>query len=235
MNVSLDEIKYAALKLHEIRFARRGKIFLKPKKKRIDPESMFSVISFYEYRHTQAACVQLNDLTIIITLGSNQIMDWFYNLFFIKGKLPYNTKNKKIKVHRGFLATYMNMRGWMINQTKDCERVLFLGHSLGGTLATLGSLDYAHNNPDKLVTCVTTGSPKLGNQEFVDSFDRKVEDSIRFVYKNDIVPSVPLDISGFRHVKGKHQFGKRSKWLRKASNHLLQNGYLESIVNLKGE
>lgn len=68
----------------------------------------------------------------------------------------------------------------------------------------------------KQVTCITTGSPRVGDTTFADEYfklmkDPKVFTSHRVVHNCDVVPSVPLQNWGFRHVG-------EPLWLRKTCN-----------------
>jgi lipase (class 3) len=82
--------------------------------------------------------------------------------------------------------------------------VVVTGHSLG---AALGTLYVAQNIHAKLLTnplhC-TFGSPQVGDSKFVRNFNRLRMRSWRIVNEYDIIPMLPPEILGFRHVKGLH-------------------------------
>lgn len=68
----------------------------------------------------------------------------------------------------------------------------------------------------KQVTCITAGSPRVGDYSFADEYFKLMRDPhvltcYRVVHNCDVVPSVPLQIWGYRHV------GKPI-WLRKMHN-----------------
>lgn len=48
------------------------------------------------------------------------------------------------------------------------RRVVFVGHSLGGALATLAFVDFCERQPTHEVELVTFGAPQVGNDEFID-------------------------------------------------------------------
>ena len=46
---------------------------------------------------------------------------------------------------------------------------------------------------------MTFGSPKVGNENFVDEYNKYVKDSYRIVNKNDIIEHLPLPII-YKHI-----------------------------------
>jgi hypothetical protein len=47
---------------------------------------------------------------------------------------------------------------------------------------------------------VSFGSPRVGNSYFVESYNKRVPNTLRFVNKNDMVCKVPPFWLSFRHV-----------------------------------
>ncbi|KAI5065351.1 hypothetical protein GOP47_0020046 [Adiantum capillus-veneris] len=78
---------------------------------------------------------------------------------------------------------------------KNVRRVICMGHSLGGALATLCAQWCQYVAYKKAqIWCVTVGSPRVGNTEFAQDFDMNVVKdgrSYRVVNKGDIVPYIP--------------------------------------------
>jgi triacylglycerol lipase len=104
----------------------------------------------------------------------------------------------KPAVHRGFQVA--------LNQVwKDIERkladyraqstneIFFTGHSLGAALATLAVSRFAGGN----ASLYTFGSPRVGNQGFVDGLSRFPQ--FRFVDLNDLVTRVPPALFSYGH------------------------------------
>ena len=104
------------------------------------------------------------------------------------------------RAHAGFAAMYAQVREavWKAVQTSD--KVTFVGHSLGGALATLAALDVTSRAPDKVVNVVTFGAPQVGDDNFVKLFDGRVNLGVRVVNPFDPVPK--LLASQFAHTKG---------------------------------
>eukprot|EP00884_Botryococcus_braunii_P005097 jgi/Botrbrau1/14589/Bobra.0312s0012.1 len=97
-------------------------------------------------------------------------------------------------------------------ELEDITRVVVVGHSLGGAMATLGSVWARYRLPKYIpelkntpVTCITTGCPRTGDYAFSKAYNRAMEEdplftSYRVVNNCDVVPSVPFYNWGFAHV-----------------------------------
>ncbi|AUF82676.1 class 3 lipase [Tetraselmis virus 1] len=105
-------------------------------------------------------------------------------------------------VHKGFNELYNQVHPSVVSILEEYKptRVVFCGHSLGGALATLAAAITAVENPDTVVDCYTFGSPQVGDQLFVNTFNENVATSVRVVNPYDLVP-YSLS-SQFGHVKG---------------------------------
>lgn len=106
---------------------------------------------------------------------------------------------KRPRVHRGFHDAYESLRNEVLEDIQSCladgrpRRVFCTGHSLGGALATLCAFDCRVDLgiPDERVSCITFGSPKVGNRAFTRRFAVSVSDTFRFVNNSDVVTNVP--------------------------------------------
>lgn len=120
-------------------------------------------------------------------------------------------------MHRGFVAAYFSVRDEIHDYMKKhpISTAIVTGHSLGGALATLCAVDIQYNFSDtvKTIEAYTFGAPKVGNDGFRDSFNRRVPSSYRFVYGMDIVPELPRWWQGgYRHVDQELRVGPRFSW-----------------------
>lgn len=104
------------------------------------------------------------------------------------------------------------------------KHVVFSGHSLGGALATLAAVQFAKQYPDIVVSCVTFGSPRVGNGSFAQMFNKCCKGSFRFVNEDDPVPMGPTPIR-FTHVKG-------GQWIDD-DQLLLQKPWMRSLTFFK--
>ena len=72
----------------------------------------------------------------------------------------------------------------------------------GGALATLAAAWAAFEYPSADVRCITLGSPRTGNAEFVQAVKYLAGNSYRLINGWDPVPTVPPP-GFFKHVKGR--------------------------------
>lgn len=164
------------------------------------------------------SCVDKNRNLLIIFRGTESARDILTDLNASRSKLTIpNIKEKKFPyVHSGFkrqfdsvkskldkvINSFITNKGYFNKKT-----ITFGGHSLGGALATISSLYYYHQFKyyNVNVNCVTLGSPRVGGSGFCKLFDNTINNSYRFVNKNDIVTMIPTRWR-FRHVKGLQWF-----------------------------
>lgn len=173
------------------------------------------------------------ELLYIVFRGSSSLRDWISNLQFwhedVKKSKPYGNLNSDVEVHTGFINQYKLVRCIIIKKIEEFKpkKIIVTGHSLGGALSTLCAVDIQYNFSDIDISCVTFGSPRVGNKYFVNSFNKRIPNSLRFVNCDDIVTKVPMDIMGYEHVSMKKQIGK-TKWyhcLGSTNDHYPENYY----------
>lgn len=171
-----------------------------------------------------------NDCQLYICKYDNKLVTWFrgteskqdilidLNFFrteFILPTLQSQNISNNILVHQGFYNQFNsvfsvldnNINNYIndSNDNNDSKELIFVGHSLGGALATLGACYYSLKYPNIKTSCVTFGSPRVGNNDFAKIFNKNVAESYRFVNDNDPVPCLPSSLR-FKHVNG-------CKWL----------------------
>lgn len=134
------------------------------------------------------------------------IVNWLGNFNMIPVSFP---ETPNAQVHSGFLDNYQAVqdqaRNILIaakNQCPQCERVVVTGHSLGGALAILNSIEISNwiNIPSSSITVLSFSAPRVGNREFVDHFEKFVYDSWNVVNDCDLVPHVPARALGYREI-----------------------------------
>lgn len=107
------------------------------------------------------------------------------------------------QVHSGFLCAYENVRQQVLaaiqhltvehpaSGPREC-RILFTGHSLGGSLAVLAALDVALNLAHVInanIELYSFGAPRVGNHAFAELYDAQVPSSFRIVNDGDMIVS----------------------------------------------
>ena len=104
--------------------------------------------------------------------------------------------------HKGFYTEYLKNCDKILDQItsllkRKARPVYACGHSLGGAIATV----FADINSDIVEELYTYGAPRALVYWRADDFTVK---HYRFRNNNDIVPTVPFWIMGFRHVGELH-------------------------------
>ncbi|PSN09956.1 lipase [filamentous cyanobacterium CCP5] len=189
---------------------------------------------------TQAALVldpAKGDLYVVFR-GSNQTLDWINNFQFRQQIYPYGDGTSDVKFHLGFMAAYFAVRSAVLaaSEAVEVRRIIATGHSLGGALATIAALDIQYNITSRKqagIAAYTYGAPRVGNQAMVESYNRRVPDSHRFVYGWDVVTRVPRLWQGYTHVDQEVLLGSRWTWRlisQRFQDHRILN-YVEAIAN----
>jgi predicted lipase len=127
---------------------------------------------------------------------------------------PGDDKKKlgSIGVHGGFLGIYLLKHQELVKRVhellklapyKDIKTMSIVGHSMGGSLANLAAVEFAHEFPQFKIVVVTTETPRVGNVEFAKylTFDLKDRVTIyRYINYNDRIPHLPSSLLGYRHA-----------------------------------
>ncbi|OLP16648.1 lipase [Leptolyngbya sp. 'hensonii'] len=143
-------------------------------------------------------------------------------------------------MHRGFVNAYFSVREQIhesINR-HEVSQVTVTGHSLGGALAILCAVDIQYNFSEKVtVEVYTFGAPKVGNDGFRDSFNRRVPSSYHFIYGMDIVPELPRWWQGYRPVDQDFRIGPRFSWnfiSARVKDHAIEK-YISTLKTMAGQ
>jgi predicted lipase len=215
--------------------------FSHPSEKKQETEKHIRILQTWDRKHAQGFTAEKDGTLYFCHMGSNEGIDWLFNFRFFRKKIPYNGTNPKIKVHTGFIETYKLVRDIVQAQVGGFRKIIVSGHSLGAALATLCALDLQYNFPHVDIACLITGSPRVGNTYFADSFDRRVPDTYRMVYQDDIVTRVPFRwMAGFgkrryTHVSKEIHLGRKRRLWRFFSikDHDIVGSYCPEIARLR--
>jgi len=120
------------------------------------------------------------------------------NLLIDLDAMPEHVAGFPWCLHAGFHKAYAAARPLWNYDLISSYPLLIVGHSLGGALATLAACDVQAGGLPLAVR--TFGSPRVGDQDFVDAFNKRVPDCIRVRHDEDLVPTVPGGF-GYEHVK----------------------------------
>jgi len=138
----------------------------------------------------------------IICTGTVGIYQWLQNLHVNQYYYNQDTSiaypsfmkdNHAIKVHKGFLMIYSDIIERLHNvikqYTKKGLELYFVGHSMGGAIATILSKEYNYNG--YTTCCYSFGSPRIGNGSFCDG----TKNLVRVVNTEDIIPQTPTSVT----------------------------------------
>lgn len=147
------------------------------------------------------ALVHVRNNTLVVAFrGTESWVDWFINLTRYKKKFPYAPGTS---VHAGFLKQYEALRAhiypYVCSHHGNIRNIIITGHSLGGALASMFTLDIAKAFPHAVLTCYAFSSPRVGDTAFVRAITTQPNVTvIRIGMSYDIVTNVPY--MGFVHV-----------------------------------
>lgn len=136
--------------------------------------------------------------------GSSNIQNWIENIQASKIS-PYN--NTEIKVEKGFYKAYDHIKInlfdnlLILGDKYNTNKLLITGHSLGAAMGTLMTYDILTLFTQyKIQYLITFGSPRVGNEIFVESFNTYPIDSNRITHYYDVVPHIPQEFLGYLHI-----------------------------------
>jgi predicted lipase len=189
---------------------------------------------------TQAAILHNGEerLPYIVFRGTEKGVDWVNNFQFRQQIYPYGDESSTgVRFHRGFMTAYFAVRDRLLAAVKDYPdcAIIVTGHSLGGALATIAALDVQYNiaqHTGQSLQLYTFGAPRVGNDDFVNSFRQRVPHSYRFVYGWDVVTRIPRAWQGFQHVPEEQALGNLWTWQivsRRVADHSINN-YVNALA-----
>ena len=156
----------------------------------------FTVVEFFDINGAQAYLLKdTNGIHVLSFRGTevSQKSDILADL-----KAGKNLEACGGKVHVGFKGEINKIWPTIEKAIANIDTLYVTGHSLGAAMATIA----ASRMQSKVTALVTFGSPRVGNQEFVNSLNVT---HYRVQNNCDDVTKVPFRLSGFRH-HGTHKY-----------------------------
>lgn len=142
--------------------------------------------------------------TYIAIRGTENMYNWMDDIRFTFS-YPY-INYPYVGVETGLYILYSKIKNDLFNQIikisnkYNTKKLLLTGHSMG-SIVTFILFDLYFNNSYFDITLVTFGSPRIGNNEFVNMFNSFDNiKSYRITHYYDIVPHVPQSILGYKHI-----------------------------------
>ena len=139
-------------------------------------------------------------------------IDFVYPYYFSDNYQPFDWEN--IGIEDGFYITYQDLEKDIIKTLttlKDKYKTTTIyttGHSLGA-ISTIFAFEIFYFYPEFVVEFdATFGSPRIGNQDFVNAFRFADIESTRVTHYYDIVPHIPQEILKYKHVPNEVWYNK---------------------------
>jgi len=133
------------------------------------------------------------------------IKNWIKDLQFATTQLPSAPKN--VEVHVGFLKSWNSLKNGIITavgravERTGFTKIMITGHSLGGAIGTLASVDLLSIFRNSSISLWTYGCPRVGNSAWNAYFATLNTPTARLVNNKDIVPHIPPRfVYNYHHV-----------------------------------
>jgi hypothetical protein len=129
----------------------------------------------------------------------------------IYGKDFLKDRYKGLKVNSIFYQQFNQLKFqlmYAIYNKWNSKQLVFIGYSLGGPLAMLAAACCKAQFKGFKISCITFGSPKVGNKSFSRYFNENIDCSKRVVNGDDLLTKT----GGFfyKHVTGELEIGTKS-------------------------
>jgi triacylglycerol lipase len=165
----------------------------------------FSNLNVYDSDlDAQCFTVIINKKLYIVFRGTESFRDCLSDANIIQ--VPMDLDNileteKRPEVHWGFLRQFRSLQP---DIEKDIEKfegtnIIITGHSLGAGQCTLAGLAFSFKYPLDTFSCYTYGSPRVGDNNFKNLFNKNIRVHQRFVNEDDPVTMIPLPWR-YKHV-----------------------------------
>jgi len=139
---------------------------------------------------------------VAVIRGTDTLLEWLHDAAYLM--VPSPIAGSHGLTEDGFTAVYRSLRigpGKGAAAAKDsiqsyldartAASVTVTGHSLGGALTTLLTLDVGLNTSCRTPTTYTYASPRTGDHAFAGCFNAAIASSYRIANRQDLVPKLP--------------------------------------------
>ncbi|KAI0788151.1 lipase [Fomes fomentarius] len=123
-----------------------------------------------------------------------------------------------VLVHNGFSDAQAATSTSILNAVQTTmeqfrtSKVTTVGHSLGAGISLLDAIFLHLQIPDATVRFVGFGSPRVGDDPFVNWVDTLGIQVNHISNKKDLVTILPLFLLGYRHISGEIHINEQSQW-----------------------
>lgn len=177
--------------------------------------------------------------------GTETVRDWMVDAYALQVphkiviEEPVRFSIDAGKIHAGFSTRWTNIRNNVLKSVTDIypetdktRTLLITGHSLGGAMAVLASLELVLRGWN--VCVVTFGSPKVGDSDFARLIKYNFKEKyLRVENHGDWITQVP-GIQDWSHAGEKFRVGSWTNYLRlPMSRHHLMDSYRKSLKSLQ--
>ena len=121
----------------------------------------------------------------IIFPGSYGISDWVENGEFVKVK-----REGLGSLHNGFADQWDLINDKLFELADKKKPIRLGGHSLGGALSMIAALSLK-NKGFNIDSVYTFGSPRVGNKDWFNIYNKANIPTYRFIAGPDIIPTIP--------------------------------------------
>jgi triacylglycerol lipase len=150
----------------------------------------YTIVDFFDIENAQAYLLKGSDGTHVLSFRGTQVTETSDVLADLKaGK---NIEAIGGKIHVGFKGEINKLWPAIEKATANINSLYVTGHSLGAAMATIA----AGRMQSKVLALVTFGSPRVGNQEYVNCLTFT---HYRVQNNCDDVTKVPFKLMGFAH------------------------------------
>jgi len=158
--------------------------------------------------HAMYIAIHQQNKEIIVSFDGTKpssLMNWIEDLSFNAANVSLpNYPN--VSLHSGFWKVYEAHHDFLVSAMKNVThdypdfQIYTVGHSLGGAVATIATLDLTLNEGLQGIRTITFGCPRLGKEDFVSTWQALGLNQFRVVHAHDVVPHVIFQSWGYRHV-----------------------------------